>query len=259
MFGFGKHAVHSGVSLGKKAAKRDARTLRFATYKQALAPAPATYDFSNRITNLGMCLNDTLGDCTCAGVAHLVQAWTGYNGIQFVPQDASVLALYEASCGYNPAYPSTDSGGVMLDVLKYWKSNPFEGHEIDAYVSVDPKNQDEIMQALYYFGGLYVGVELPKTAQSQDVWDVPWYGARGDAAPGSWGGHCIANVLDYNEVGLTTITWGALKQMTWKWLETYCDEMYCILSPDWYGAGKVAPTGFDSVALAADLNALEVQ
>jgi hypothetical protein len=253
MFGFGKDPVHAGVKLGKKAAKYDARTLRFSTYKGTLAPAPETYDFSSRISNLGMCLNDTLGDCTAAGVAHLVQAWTGYNGVPFVPADASVLALYEGSCGYNPADPTTDAGGVLLDVLKYWKTNPFEGHEIDAYVSVDPKNKEEVKQALFYFGGLYVGVQLPKSAQSQTVWDVPWYGARGDAAVGSWGGHCIANILDYDDKTLTTITWGALKTMTWDWLSTYCDEMYVVLSPDWYGAGKVAPTGFNSAALTTDL------
>jgi hypothetical protein len=134
------------------------------------------------------------------------------------------------------------------------RPHPFEGHELDAYVAVDPKNQDEVKQALYYFGGLYIGVQLPLLAQTQTVWDVPWTGTLfHNARPGSWGGHCVAGILDYDEVGLTAITWGSLKHMTWKWLETYCDEAYCILSPDWYGSGRLAPTGFNSVQLAADL------
>lgn len=256
MFGFGKK-LHAGMKLGKKDAKYDPRTLRFATYKASLPAAPSAYDFSNRIHGLTMLQNDVLGDCTCAAVGHLVQAWTSYNGGSYVPSDAATLSLYENACGYDPMDPSTDQGGELISVLKYWKANPFEGHTIDAYVSVNPKNQEEVRQALYYFGGVYVGVQLPLAAQNQTVWDVPFLGIRGKGEPGSWGGHAIANILDYDENGLTTITWGDTKLMTWKFLETYCDEMYCILSPDWYGPEKVAPTGFDSNALAQDLLLLE--
>lgn len=256
MFGFGKK-LHAGMKLGKKEAKYDPRTLRFATYKKSLPPAPPSYDFSNRIHDLGMLQNDVLGDCTCAGIAHLVQAWAAYNGESFVPTDAAVLDLYEKACGYNSADPSTDQGGELISVLKYVKENGFEGHAIDAYVLVNAKNKEEIKQALYYFGGLYVGVQLPLSAQNQTVWDVPFLGVRGKGEPGSWGGHCIANILDYDDKGLTTITWGNTKLMTWEFLETYCDEMYCVLSPDWYGSEKVAPTGFDSNTLAQDLLVLE--
>lgn len=258
MFGwFKKKPVHVGVMLGKKAAKYDKRTLRFATYKKALAPAPAVFDFSNRLKNLGMLGNDTLGDCTCAGIYHLIQSWCDYNGIDYVPTTDKAIALYEAACGYNPADPSTDDGGVLLDLLKYWKANPVDGHSIDAYVSVNVHDEAEIQQALYYFGGLYVGVQLPISAQTQDIWDVPLLGTHGDGEPGSWGGHCIANILAYDSKYVYTITWGAVKKMTWKFFETYCDEAYCVLSPDWYGAEKTAPTGFDSATLSVDIAMLE--
>jgi hypothetical protein len=84
MFGF-KEVVHAGVKLGKKAAREDPRTLCFATYKRALAPAPATYDYSGRLQNIGMLGNDIYGDCTCAGIAHLIQVWNQFNGMPFVP------------------------------------------------------------------------------------------------------------------------------------------------------------------------------
>lgn len=257
MFGFGKK-LHAGVKLGKKEAKYDPRTLRFATYKASLPAAPPSYDFSNRIHDLGMLGNNIYGDCTAAGVAHLVQAWAAYNGVSYIPSDAATLKFYEDSCGYKPGDPSTDNGGTLIDVLKHWKANPFDGHEIDAYVAVNPKNLDEVKQALYYFGGLYVGLQLPKSAENQQIWDVPWLGFRGNGEPGSLGGHCVANILDYDERGLTTITWGQLKLMTWPFFESYCDECFCVLSPDWYGPEKVAPTGFDSVALAQDLTALAI-
>ena len=63
---FGKN-LHSEVRLGKLAPRRDPRTLRFAKYARALAPAPVKFDYSNRLGPLGMLANDRLGDCTAAG------------------------------------------------------------------------------------------------------------------------------------------------------------------------------------------------
>ena len=99
-------------------------------------------------------------------------------------------------------------------------------------------------QAIALFGGLYIGLSLPLSAQTQDVWDV-------DTSPngkrGSWGGHCVF-VPDYDATGLTCITWGAPKKMTWPFWGTYCDEAHALLSPNWK-----APAGFDLAALQADL------
>ena len=40
------------------------------------------------------------------------------------------------------------------------------------------------------FGGVYIGLALPVTAQTQDVWDVV-AGGGANAKKGSWGGHCV--------------------------------------------------------------------
>ena len=58
-------------------------------------------------------------------------------------------------------------------------------------------------------------------------------------------------VIAYDASGLTCITWGALKQMTWAFWDAYCDEAYACLSKDW--AAAKAPSGFDWAALDADL------
>lgn len=253
MWPFDKTKLHAGVKLGKGAPRIDGRTLRFARYGDALRAAPAVFDLAHRITNLGMLGNDQLGDCTCAGVAHLIQAWTDYNGKPFVPTEADTIDFYCDTCGYVEGDPSTDNGGILLDVLNYWRKHGFNGHSIDGYVAINTTDVQEVKNALYYFGGLYVGVALPISAQSQDVWDVPILGTRGKGAPGSWGGHCIANVLQYDDVGLTTITWGALKRMTWKFFLTYCDEAYAVLSPDWMDANGVSATGFNVAELQKDL------
>jgi hypothetical protein len=48
----------------------------------------------------------------------------------------------------------------------------------------------DIATAIWLFGGVYIGVELPIAAQTQDVWDVPANPGAEDE-PGSWGGHAV--------------------------------------------------------------------
>ena len=45
-------------------------------------------------------------------------------------------------------------------------------------------------------------------------------------------------------------------KMTWNFWNIYCDEAYAVLSPDWIGQAKLAPSGFDLAALEADLAAV---
>jgi hypothetical protein len=78
----------------------------------------------------------------------------------------------------------------------------------------------------------YIGLALPISAQNQDVWAVPPGGSAGEGSPGSWGGHAVP-IVAYDSRGLTVITWGATKRMTWQFLDTYCDEAYALLSQDW--------------------------
>jgi hypothetical protein len=110
------------------------------------------------------------------------------------------------------------------------------------------------MDAVYMFGGCYIGVLLPQSAQGQPIWSVPPMGPTGPGAPGSWGGHAVP-VVAYDARGLTVITWGAMLRMTWQFWETYCDEAYAILSQDWLEKNE-APSGFDMATLQADLERL---
>src|ERR1035438_8289552 len=73
--------------LGRKAIKTDTRTLMLGDYlTPALPPPPAAADWTKGQTSWGMMMNDTLGDCTIAGVGHAVQVWTANtSGIVTVP------------------------------------------------------------------------------------------------------------------------------------------------------------------------------
>ena len=242
------------MKLGKLAPRRDVRTLRMARYlTPALPPAPAAVDWTNTVTfPSGMMLNDTLGDCTCAALGHAVQVWTANSGAEVTVPDAAVLATYEAACGYNPADPSTDQGGVELDVLNYVRSSGLgsAGTIVKSYVACQPENREHIKQAIHLFGGAYIGLALPLTAQGDGDWTVQIGGGEASQI-GSWGGHAVF-VPAYDDAGLTCITWGQKKRMSWDFWDTYCDEAYALLSPLW----NVRQPGFDAASLAADLGAL---
>lgn len=242
---------HSVMKLGKRAARVDRRTLRLATYTNALPPAPASVDWTTKLSNLGVMENDRLGDCTCAAIGHMIQVWTSQASNQIIPSDSVILDLYEKACGYNPADPASDQGGVELDVLNYWRKNPVAGQPLNAFCAVDVSDRSDICDAIWIFGAAYIGLGLPISAQNQDVWDV----SSGDnAKPFSWGGHAVP-VVAFSPSGLICVTWGALKQMTWEFFEQYCDEAYACLSLDWTNATG-APSGFDWSTLNSDLIAI---
>jgi hypothetical protein len=247
------------MKLGKLAARRDPRTLRLAKYMPAALPAiPAAMDLSPLVPSWGMMRNDELGDCTCAAAGHLLMQWTAAAGKPFSPSDADIVAAYSAITGYTPDDPSTDRGAVEIDVLNFWKARGIAGHRIGGYAAVNHLDHAHVRAAAYLFGGVYIGVALPVCAQNQNVWDVPGRVAKffeGDDAPGSWGGHAV-EVVAYDAEGVTVVTWGALKRMTWAFWDKYVDEAYAVLSQDFVNGQGKTPEGFNLAELAADLLAV---
>jgi hypothetical protein len=68
--------------------------------------------------------------------------------------------------------------------------------------------------------------------------------------------HNCVFVCDYDSRGLTCITWGKLKRMTWAFWDKYCDEAYGLLNKDWIQANGEAPPGFKYEELVADMSAI---
>jgi hypothetical protein len=248
----------NNFKLGKKSAKRDRRTLRFAHYATSLPAPPAEVNWTRGISNYGMMLNDNLGNCTIAACGHAVQTWTADASSEVTLPDWVIQFYYQTWCGYNPTDPSTDQGGVEVDVLNNWRkygfglrSNHQGARKLYAYADPDPVNIIHVKQAIALLGGVYIGIELPLTAQSQAVWDSVQT-SDGEDAPGSWGGHAVW-VVGYNVVGPVCITWGALKQLTWAFWLKYVDEVHALLSYDFIQQSTFSPSGFNLTALAADL------
>jgi hypothetical protein len=247
-------ADHSNMRLGRKAIKTDTRTLAIGDYlKPSLPPPPPAVDWTKGITDWGVMLNDKLGCCTIAGAAHALQVWSVNTGSEVTVPDGTVEKYYELWDGYAPDKPASDSGGVELDVLNDWQKQGFDGHTLVAFADPKPNKLVEIRQSIALFGGVYIGVGLPITAQKQDVWDVAPHGGA-NAEKGSWGGHCVF-VPKYDQHGFTCITWGGLKTMTLAFWKKYCDEAHTLLGQNWL-TDMGAPNGFDQTQLLADLKAI---
>jgi hypothetical protein len=248
-------ADHSKMKLGRKAIKTDTRTLMLGKYLTSkLPPPPPAADWTKGVTSWGMMLNDNLGDCTIAGVGHAIQVWSAETGSMATVPDPTIQSYYEKWDGYVAGDPSTDHGGVELDVLTDWRQQGFDGHQLLAFADAKATNLVEIRQSIALFGGVYIGLALPITAQTQDVWDVTKSGGA-NAKPGSWGGHCVF-VPKYDATSFTCITWGQPKTMTLAFWKKYCDEAHTLLGQNWLNA-KGSPAGFDQAQLQADLAAIK--
>ncbi len=226
-------------------------------YTAALAPPPVQADYSVDLKHLGVMLNNTLACCTCSAVGHAIQTWTSYTqAAEIILPDSEILSLYE-KFGYVPGDPNTDNGCAATDVLRYWYNNPVMGHKLSAFASVRPSNRIDVKNAIFLFGVLYVGVQLPLTAQN-GPWDVAPGASMltGDSSAGSWGGHAIP-VIAYDDDSLTCITWGFLKKFTWRFFDAYCDESYAMFGPDWIEKDQKSPSGFATAALLNDVQTLK--
>jgi hypothetical protein len=250
------HTLADGrvVKLGKWPARHDSRTLQLAKYTAKVAPAPPAHDdWEKKVRHWPMMKNDVVGDCTCACAGHMIEQWTTYSQAAFTPTDQQVIAAYSAITGYDPSTGNNDDGAAILDVLNYWRNTGVAGHKILAFTTLDPSSRMEVEDSVFLFGNCYLGVQLPVSAQYQTVWAVPPGGATGPGAAGSWGGHAIP-VVAYDQRGLTVVTWGALKRMTWGFFYAYCDEAYAVLSQNWIShTTNLAASGFDLAALEKDL------
>ena len=238
--------------LGKLPAVHRPGALMLAKYLPAKPIAvPDSVDNYSAVRDWGMMLNDQLGDCAIAAPGHMVQAWSKLScDREIVIPDAEIEAAYSAITGYVPGDESTDQGSVEADVLDYWKSVGIGGHRIEAHAVVEPDSQYQVKLAIYLFGALYTGVQLPLSAQDQTIWTVV---PGRDSEPGSWGGHAVP-LLGYDAHKTTCITWGATQDMTWSWWTKYADEAHACLSADWVDqASKIAPNHLKWDDLKADL------
>lgn len=221
-----------------------------------LPPTPPVVDYASRVRSWPMYLNNQIGDCTAAGIAHTIQAWTAYGrGLVTLPNSA-VLRLYEAF-GYVPGDPSTDRGVVEQDMLHYVMKNGVGGHKILAYAQVNHKDPDELKAALHLFGSVYMGAQMPQSAMLQTDASQPWTVQGGSQIEG---GHCFTlQRWDTAADPMTFVTWGQLQRASIEWWLDYGQEAWVMISQDWFLANGKTSTGVDLPELGDEFQVVSGQ
>jgi cell division septation protein DedD len=249
------------IALGKGPAEIDERTLQYSKLRVSFAvlpppPVPFSAQTIEQVVDNYVFMNagaGAVGDCVLAAAYHMLLVFNKQeSGQLLLPTDTEVLATYYALTG------GTDSGLNILDFLNYWRQNgiPIQGklYKIYAFMAIDWKNHDEVIDSVYYLKNVFIGLQLPLSAQTQISNGQPWTVTTGSGAkPGSWGGHGVygpayLQIVDVNAVGPVIETWGILQQATWEWLDTYCDEMFGIVP-----AQNIPNSPIDPVLLAQEL------
>lgn len=232
--------------LGKLNAQQPYGLGTLATYIAGRLPTPPTSVAVPSVTDWGMMLNDQLGDCTMAGVGHVIVA-SDAEVVEndAIPTDAQIRAQYFAFTG------GQDAGCVEADVLREWYQHGLFGGEnkIAGYVRCD-RTTNEVHVAIALYGACYVGVQCPSSAQEQFEAGEPWVVVPGSPVEG---GHCIVFV-GYDAEYLYAVTWGGIAKVSYPWWSKYGDEAWAVIPQAFVekGAGPLV----DLATLQADLNTL---
>lgn len=199
-----------------------------------------TVDYASIVWQWRMYLNDQLGDCTVAGLAHGRQVFYQMVHEPHGPvTDAQIAAMYEGS-GYVPGNSSTDQGWTLEGAAQWAMQHGLTGTpgapapDILGYAGVSLTDQDAQQVGMQLFGGLYEGAALPQSAQAQYESHMPWIlttNSPGDA--GSWGGHCMWRPKAILHGYHYHVTWGGLQVSTAAWDEAYVDELMVLVPALW--------------------------
>jgi hypothetical protein len=244
-------SLPSTVKLGRvRKAEASAPALRhYLRWGYTLPTLPVDWTAKATAALARMYLNDALGCCVVSDAYHRVGLWTGNaTGTAVQGTDAEVEATYRV---WNPG--RQDNGCVITDVLDYCRDHGITvggvNHKIDGYVKIDWTNWDEWLVAVFLFGAMPLGINLPDAWTQNDVWDV--------TNTPVVGGHDVAAVAVPTADGALVSSWGRLYRLTRAAATSraWVEEAYAPLSPDWYANATRAPNLIDAAALKADLAA----
>ena len=221
---------HSIFKLGKAAAKPDARNFMFAQLVKAKPKLPAEYDFDIKHQGIAtpMFANDEYGCCVISGRAHQTLRF------ELIEQKAELsITDKEVVAEYLKQTGGVDSGLIVLDSLKLWRKKGWkaakQNYKVRAFSEILPSDRTSMKQAVFMDVGVGLGLSLPLSAQDQIQAGKPWDVVPGaKARPNSWGGHYVY-VPGYTKKGPVCVTWGRKQQITWAFIDKYCDEAYAII------------------------------
>ena len=161
-----------------------------------------------------------LGDCTIAGVVHLRMAVACRVGDVEVFPDADSVAETYLQLAHG-----RDTGLVEADVLHTWHTTGLFADRSLGYAPLNWRDPTALRQGIAVFGGVYLGVAMPVSAQAQFAAGEPWT-VGGDRR--IVGGHCVVAV-GYDPDWLFVATWGTVQRVAWGWLAAYGEEGWAVV------------------------------
>lgn len=223
---------------GKSPAAPKPTDFRFERYSATIdVVIPTRFGYGLIYEDWGMLGNDIAGDCVFAGGAHETMIFNRVRrGLDIRFTRESVLSDYSDVTGYDPNDPSSDQGTLVSEALAFRRKTGLldangQRHLIGAYVSLDPKNWTQLLQATYLFGAVGIGFEFPEIGDSQFDAGTPWDVTAHDGP--IVGGHYVPVVGTLNSTAeVSTISWARRQRMTRAFYEKYNDETWAFISPE---------------------------
>lgn len=230
------------VKLGRLPKKISPKTYKFDTILNSnLISLPEEHNWADGLYWPMWC-NDKVGCCTQVSVASAIRVWTVNTNKTIILSDEDVIKNYSFESGYNPNDPSTDCGGVELDVLTKWVQDGYSWaagtNKLYAFGSINFENIDTVKRSIYALGGCYIGLNIPNYAMNYDGLNT-WRLENSDTEIA--GGHAVF-LHGYDSEFLYLNTWGQSWKMTYDFFNEYCEEAYALVSKDWLdGHSKLSP------------------
>lgn len=248
--------------LGKKPATHDRRDLQLAHFATAaaLVPAPVGFGVYTKFARdgWGMLGNDMYGDCEWAEADHCVMGLNALVGktVPFVP--SNTLMDYSDCTGFKANDASTDQGTDMHQSMAYRRKIGVvdangRRHKIGAYLTLEPGNWLQLLEALWAFQVVSIGFAFPDYAMAQFNAGRAWSVHSGAPVPTE--GHAVCVVGRPKVSSVYVVTWGQIQEMTKGFYTKYCDEAYAFISQEDLVKG-ISPAGYNLTQLNSILGAL---
>jgi hypothetical protein len=259
----------SALKLGKKDPVHHPEDLRWAdlrlTLKAAglLPPVPATFGHGETYQDWLMLGNGPVlpgeppqpanykepwegcGDCVWAAAAHevmesLTNAGQPPAAVAELFNTEVVVGEYAKVTGYDPVTGTGDEGTEVRTRLVHMQENGILDaketlHKIGQFVELEPGNVQHLLEALYFFEALPLGVQIGNAQQeafaiaerngSTPVWTHVAGSEKLD-------GHCIPMVGRPDDEHFAALSWGRRLLLTPTFLEKQCDEAWAYVSQD---------------------------
>jgi hypothetical protein len=189
------------------------------------------------------------GDCVWAAADHETMEmltdsdpnWPNdKNQIAELFNGATAVSDYAACTGYNPETGEGDNGTEIRQALEYRQKTGIidakgNRHKIGVYVALEPGNLQHLLEAIYFFEGIPIGIVLQEAQMNQftmaeEKGKVPVW----SYVPGSpdIGGHCVPLMGRPNLHAFAGVSWALRIFLESVFMEKCCEEAWAYLTPE---------------------------